>query len=95
VWWKRANRAGAIAGMVVGLGAGWWYLLAVRNPKEWYGIAQPWLGLNDLRFGIVGIVASLIAMVVVTLLTAAPDEETQRMVDEVRIPRGKTILGSH
>jgi cation/acetate symporter len=95
VWWKRANRAGAIAGMVVGLGAGWWYLLAVRNPKEWYGIAQPWLGLNDLRFGIVGVVASLIAMVVVTLLTAEPDEETQRMVDEVRIPRGKTILGSH
>ncbi|MDP1648211.1 MAG: sodium:solute symporter family protein [Rubrivivax sp.] len=93
VWWKRANRAGAIAGMVVGLGAGWWYLLAVRNPKEWYGIAEPWLGLNDLRFGIVGVVASLIAMVVVTLLTPAPDEETQRMVDAVRIPRGDTILG--
>lgn len=92
VWWKRANRAGAIAGMSVGLIVGWWYLLAVRNPAEWYGIAAPWLGLNDLRFGIVGIVASLIAMVVVSLLTAAPDEETQRMVDEVRIPRGDTII---
>lgn len=92
VWWKRANRAGAIAGMSVGLIVGWWYLLAVRNPAEWYGIAAPWLGLNDLRFGIVGIAASLIAMVVVSLLTAAPDEETQRMVDEVRIPRGDTII---
>jgi cation/acetate symporter len=89
VWWKRANRPGAIAGMLVGLGAGWWYLLAVRNPEAWYGIAQPWIGLNDLRFGIVGITASLIAMVVVTLLTPAPDEETQRMVDEVRIPSGR------
>lgn len=94
VWWKRANRAGAIAGMSVGLIVGWWYLLAVRNPAEWYGIAAPWLGLNDLRFGIVGIVASLIAMVVVSLLTAAPDEETQRMVDEVRIPRGDTIIAA-
>ncbi|MCL4757803.1 MAG: cation acetate symporter [Rhodocyclaceae bacterium] len=94
VWWKRANRPGAIAGMVGGLGVGWWYLLAVRNPKEWYGLAEPWLGLNDLRFGIVGIVASLVCMVVVTLLTAAPDEETQRMVDEVRIPRGDTIIGA-
>ncbi len=93
VWWKRATRAGAIAGMLVGLFVGWWYLLAVRNPTEWYGLAQPWFGLNDLRFGIVGVVASLIAMVVVSLLTPAPDEETQRMVDEVRIPRGKTILG--
>ncbi len=94
VWWKRANRAGAIAGMVFGLGAGWWYLLAVRNPNEWYGIAEPWLGMNDLRFGIVGVVASLVAMIVVSLLTTAPDEETQRMVDEVRIPRGETIIAT-
>ena len=94
VWWKRANRPGAIAGMLVGLFVGWWYLVAVRNPDAWYGIAAPWFGLNDLRFGIVGITASLIAMVVVTLLTPAPDEETQRMVDEVRIPRGETVLGA-
>jgi cation/acetate symporter len=94
VWWKRANRQGALAGMVVGLGAGWWYLLAVRNPDAWYGIAQPWLGLNDLRFGIVGITASLVAMVVVTLMFPAPDEETQAMIDELRIPSGKTILGA-
>jgi cation/acetate symporter len=94
VWWKRANKYGALAGMLVGLFVGWWYLLAVRNPDAWYGIAQPWLGLNDLRFGIVGITASLIAMVVVTLLTPAPDAETQRMVDEVRIPKGKTILSA-
>lgn len=94
VWWKRANRQGAVAGMVGGLAVGWWYLLAVRNPDSWYGIAQPWLGLNDLRFGIVGITASLIAMVVVTLLTPAPDEEIQRMVDEVRIPSGATIIGT-
>jgi cation/acetate symporter len=31
---------------------------------------------------------------VVTLLTEAPDKETQDMVDEVRIPSGQTILGS-
>ena len=94
VWWKRANRQGAVAGMLGGLFVGWWYLLAVRNPQEWYGIAAPWFGLNDLRFGIVGIVASLVAMIVVTLLTPAPDEEIQRMVDEVRIPRGATIISS-
>jgi cation/acetate symporter len=93
VWWKRANRAGAVAGMLVGLFAGWWYLIAVRNPEAWYGISAPWIGLTDLRFGIVGFTASLIAMVVVSLLTPAPDEETQRMVDEVRIPSGQTILG--
>ena len=94
VWWKRANRPGALAGMIVGLGMGWWYLLAVRNPEAWYGLAKPWLGLDDLRFGIVGTTASAIAMVVVTLLTKEPDAETQRMVDEVRIPSGDTIIPS-
>jgi cation/acetate symporter len=94
VWWKRANRQGALAGMVVGLSVGWWYLLAVRNPDAWYGLAKPWLGLDDLRFGIVGTAASAIAMVVVTLLTREPDEATQRMVDEVRVPSGDTIIPS-
>ena len=94
VWWKRANRQGALAGMLVGLFVGWWYLLAVRNPDAWYGIAQPWLGLNDLRFGIVGITASLIAMIAVTYMFPAPDQETQDMVDELRIPSGKTILAA-
>jgi cation/acetate symporter len=94
VWWKRANRPGALAGMVVGLGVGWWYLLAVRNPEAWYGLAQPWIGLDDLRFGIVGATASLIAMIVVTLLTKEPSEEIQRMVDDVRIPSGDTIIPS-
>ncbi len=89
VWWKRANREGAIAGMAVGLVVGTAYLYAVR-----FGGMDPWLGLDHLRFGIVGAGASLIAMVAVTLMTPAPDEETQAMVDEVRVPKGETILGS-
>jgi cation/acetate symporter len=94
VWWKRANRPGALAGMIVGLATGWWYLLAVRNPDAWYGIAKPWIGLDDIRFGVVGVTASAISMVVVTLLTPAPSEEIQRMVDDVRVPSGDTIIPS-
>jgi cation/acetate symporter len=89
VWWKRANRPGAIAGMLVGLGVGSWYLYMV-----YAGGMEPWLGIDHLRFGIVGMAASLIAMVVVTLLTPPPDAETQAMVDEVRVPKGQTILAS-
>ncbi|MDQ1242474.1 MAG: cation/acetate symporter, partial [Pseudomonadota bacterium] len=94
VWWKRANRPGALAGMIVGLGTGWWYLLAVRNPEAWYGLAKPWIGLDDIRFGVVGVTASAIAMIVVTFLTKEPSEEIQRMVDEVRVPHGDTIIPS-
>jgi cation/acetate symporter len=54
----------------------------------------PWWGMDDVRFGIVGATASLVSMVVVTLLTPEPDKATQDMVDEVRIPKGDTILGT-
>ena len=50
VWWKRANRAGAIAGMVGGFGAGAWYLYMV----QFAGMA-PWLGIDGLRFGMIGL----------------------------------------
>jgi cation/acetate symporter len=89
IWWKRANRAGAIAGMVVGFFAGTWYLYMVR----WGGMT-PWLGIDHLRFGIIGAGASVIAMVAVTLMTKEPDAETQAMVDEIRIPKGETYLSA-
>jgi cation/acetate symporter len=88
VWWKRANTPGALAGMIVGFLAGSIYLYYLRSG------GTPVLGLTDVRFGIVGMSASLISMVVVTLLTPAPDAETQRMVEETRIPVGKTILSA-
>ncbi|MGA8007465.1 MAG: sodium:solute symporter family protein [Burkholderiales bacterium] len=89
VWWKRANTAGAIAGMIAGLGVGSWYLYMVYTKSM-----AEWIGIDHLRFGIIGAGASLIAMVAVTLMTREPDAETQAMVDEVRIPKGATVLAS-
>ncbi|MEZ5844684.1 MAG: sodium:solute symporter family protein [Hyphomicrobiaceae bacterium] len=87
IWWKRANAAGAIAGMLGGFIAGSWYLYMVYN-----GLMAPWWGIDHIRFGIIGMPVSLVAMVVVSLMTPAPDAETQAMVDEVRDPTGPTIL---
>lgn len=89
IWWKRANQAGAISGMAAGLVVGTWYLYMVR-----FAGMEPWLGLDHLRFGIVGMAASVVAMVAVTLMTKEPDAETQAMVDEIRIPKGETYLAS-
>jgi cation/acetate symporter len=87
VWWKRANAAGAIAGMVGGFGAGSLYLYLVYTKTM-----TPWLGIDDIRFGIIGMAVSLVAMVAVSLATKEPSKEIQDMVDEVRVPSGKTIL---
>ena len=89
IWWKRATRAGAIAGMVCGFVAGsiylWWVAPAFMGN-------EPWLGIDHLRFGIIGMPVSLIAMVVVSLMTEEPPAEVQRMVDEIRVPSGDTVL---
>ena len=87
VWWKRANREGAIAGMALGLISGTAYLIWVRNGGSGF------LGITQLTFGIFGSAVSLVSMVVVSLITSAPDNATQKMVDEVRVPSGKSILG--
>ena len=87
VWWKRANRAGAIAGMVGGFLAGFIYLYQVQ-----FNGMTPWLGLDGLRFGMIGMPVSLVLMIVVSLLTEEPDAEIQKMVEEIRIPGGKSII---
>ena len=89
IWWKRANTQGAIAGMVLGFLAGLFYLIYVR-----FMGGTPWIGIDHLRFAIIGMPVSLVAMVVVTLMTKEPDEETQAMVDEMRIPKGETVLSA-
>ncbi|MGB5708644.1 MAG: sodium:solute symporter family protein [Arenicellales bacterium] len=91
IWWKRANQAGAVAGMLLGFAAGSLYLYWVA--PAFLG-NEPWLGIDHLRFGIIGMPVSLIAMVVVTLMTAEPDAETQAMVDEIRVPVGETVIDS-
>ena len=87
VWWKRANAPGAVAGMLLGLISGTAYLVWVRSGGSGF------LGITQLTFGIVGAAVSLVSMIVVSLITAAPDAATQKMVDDVRVPSGKTILG--
>ena len=87
VWWKRANRAGAIAGMIGGFLAGFLYLYQVQ-----FNGMTPWLGLDGLRFGMIGMPVSLILMIVVSLATQEPDEETQKMVEEIRVPGGKSVI---
>jgi cation/acetate symporter len=73
--------------MVLGLGSAIWYLVWVRNGGSGF------LGLTQLTFGIFGAAVSFVSMVVVSLMTQEPDKTIQKMVDEVRIPSGKTVTG--
>lgn len=82
VFWKRANRAGAVAGMVLGLGVTVFYLVGVR----FYGMA-PWFGIRDIAAGVFGVPVGFIGVIVVSLLTPAPSEAVQQLVEYCRYPR--------
>ena len=81
VFWRRATRAGAVAGMLVGLGMTLYYLLGVK----FYGM-EKWFGINDVSAGVFGLAAGFLAIVLVSLVTRQPDTETRRLIDEVRYP---------
>jgi len=89
IWWKRANKQGAIAGMIAGFVAGTLYLVNIR-----FLGGDIWFGIDHLRFGIIGMPVSLVAMIIVTMMTPEPDAETQAMVDNMRIPKGATVLSA-
>lgn len=81
IFWKRATRQGAIAGMLIGLGITLLYLIGIR----FYGMAT-WFGISDVSAGIFGIPAGFATIILVSLFTPAPDRDTQNLVESVRYP---------
>lgn len=93
IFWRRANRAGASAGMLAGLGVCAWYM-ATNLPllRSWLGITRPladcqWWGVEPLAAGIFGVPVGFAVMVVVSLATAPPDDETMKFIDRIRLPQ--------
>ena len=78
---KRTNRAGAITGMIVGLGFTTFYITAVK----YFGMT-PWLGISAEGIGTAGMLMNFAATLIVSRLTAPPPQEIQDMVESLRSP---------
>ena len=88
IWWKRANKAGALAGMLAGLGITTYYLIASR----FYGVR--WFETQTIASGIWGIPLGFIVIWVVSLMTAPPPQAVQDLVSSVRYPKsGQMVKG--
>ena len=92
IFWKRANRTGAVLGMLVGLGVTFYYM-ATTQPwmRGMFGVTSPiadnmWWGINPISAGVFGIPAGFIVVIIASLLTRAPGAEVQELVDHVRYP---------
>ena len=81
IFWRRASRTGAIAGMLVGLGVTLYYLLGVK----FFGM-QKWFGISDISAGVFGLAAGFATIVLVSLISRAPDQATRELIDAVRYP---------
>ena len=92
IFWRRANRQGAVAGMLSGLGVCAWYMVnGMAGPRAWLGLHSPaadarWLGIDPMAAGVFGVPAGLLALVVVSLLTRPPDGAEAEMAASLRRP---------
>ena len=91
VFWQRANRWGAAAGMLAGLGMCFWYM-ATTHPwlRSLFGITSPvqlWWDIHPVSAGVFGVPVGFAVIILVSLLTPPPQPMTYRLVDGLRYPR--------
>jgi cation/acetate symporter len=84
VFWKRANKLGAILGMAGGLGVCSYYMYMTY---PFFGVNAPlWWDIAPISSGLFGIPAGFIGVIVGSLISPAPSKEIQELVDHVRYP---------
>jgi cation/acetate symporter len=92
VFWRRANRQGATAGMLVGLGVCITYMvLNLSGVRGLLGLPSAagdalWWGIQPIAAAVFGVPAGAAALALVSLLTPAPDAEQQALIDRLRTP---------
>jgi len=90
IFWKRANKWGASAGMIVGLSVTMYYMITTQPwLRGLFGVDGPvklWFEIAPISAGVFGVPLGLATLVIVSLLTPAPSQETQDLVEHVRYP---------
>ena len=86
---KRMNKEGAILGMVVGILLMLFYMMKFKF--DWFGGGTKeewWFGVSPEGFGTIAMFVNFILSLIVSRFTAAPPEEVQEIVENIRIPSG-------
>lgn len=92
IFWKRANAAGATAGMVAGFGLTLYYMCTTEpSLRAWLHVSMSlsdatWWGIAPISAGVFGVPAALAVTVLVSLVTPRPAQAHARWVDDLRRP---------
>ncbi|HAS46453.1 MAG TPA: cation acetate symporter [Microscillaceae bacterium] len=90
---KRMNKEGAISGMAIGLLFTIGYIVYFKflgGTKEGW-----WFGISPEGIGTLGMVLNAVVALVVSRNTPAPPEDVQRLVNDIRFPRGAGEAQDH
>ena len=98
IFYKRMNKEGAIAGMVVGITLMMFYMIKFR--LGWFDEVVPdkeewWFGISPEGFGSVAMVVNFVVSVVISALTPSPPSDVQEIVENIRIPHGAGPASDH
>jgi cation/acetate symporter len=99
IFWKRATKWGAVLGMVSGLGITIYYMVTTQPwMRRIFNVTSPvadniWWDIQPISAGVFGVPLGFAVIIIVSLLTPAPDKETQALVEHVRYPhlKGDTV----
>lgn len=98
IFYKRMNKEGAVAGMVVGIIAMLLYMMKYK--LGWFDEVLPdksewWFGISPEGFGTIAMLLNFIVSIVVMKFTKAPPQEVQDMIENIRIPSGVGEASDH
>jgi cation/acetate symporter len=90
VFWKRANKWGASLGMAAGLGVTAYYMVMTQPwLRGMFGVTSPvnlWWDIQPISAGLFGVPIGFAVIIIVSLLTGQPRQDTQELVEHVRYP---------
>jgi cation/acetate symporter len=91
IFYKRMNKEGAIAGMIVGIVTMLYYMLKYKI--GWFDDVLPsksewWFGISPEGFGSVAMLLNFIVSITIMKFTPPPPQEVQDIVERIRIPSG-------
>ena len=90
IFWKRASKWGAIVGMIGGLGTTFYYMVTTQPwLRGVFGVTSPvelWYGIAPISAGVFGVPIGFALIILVSLVTPAPNKEVQELIDHVRYP---------
>jgi cation/acetate symporter len=95
IFFKRANKQGAIVGMLTGLIFTYAYIEYFKGLfLKWAGapwgenVAEQWLfGISPEGIGVIGMLLNFVVVISVSYMTAPPPERIQHLVEHIRVPR--------